>query len=81
MNGNSQRLCGYTRGQIGWSDIFVELRTADEAWAGTDDDVWIDIGDHAFVLDTVDHDDRERDNIEGYPIWAPWLRRTTSSAS
>ena len=76
MDGNSQRLCGYTRGQIGWSDLFVELRTADEAWAGTDDDVWIDIGDHTFVLDTVDHDDRERGNVEGYPIWAPWLQQT-----
>ena len=76
MDGNSQRLCGYTRGQIGWSDLFVELCTADEAWAGTDDDVWIDIGDHTFVLDTVDHDDRERGNVEGYPIWAPWLQQT-----
>ena len=75
MDGNAKRLCGYTRGQIGWSDLFVELRTADEQWAGTDDDVWIDIGDHVFTLDTVDHDDRERSNREGYPIWAPWLRR------
>jgi hypothetical protein len=75
MDGNSQRLCGYTRGQIGWSDLFVELQTADELWAGTDDDVTIDIGDHVFTLDTLDHDDRERGNREGYPIWAPWLRR------
>ena len=75
MDANTQRLCGYTRGHIGWSDLFVELGTADEPWAGTDDDVWIDIGDHAFVLDTPDFDDRERGNVEGYPIWAPWLRR------
>lgn len=75
MADNGHRLCSYTRGQIGWSDLFVELRTADESWAGTDDDVWIDIGDHEFVLDNTDIDDRERGNIQGYPIWAPWLRR------
>lgn len=75
MDDNGRRLCSYTRGQIGWSDLFVELRTADESWAGTDDDVWLDIGDHAFVLDNLDIDDRERNNIQGYAIWAPWLRR------
>ncbi|SIN77325.1 PLAT/LH2 domain-containing protein [Agromyces cerinus] len=75
MDGNSRRLCGYTRGQIGWGHLFVELTTADELWAGTDDDVWVDIGDHVFTLDTSDHDDRERGNREGYPVWAPWLRR------
>ncbi len=74
MDANTQRLCGYTRGQLGWSDLFVELTTADEAWAGTDDDVSIDLGDHTFVLDTPDHNDRERGNVEGYAIWAPWLR-------
>lgn len=76
MGANKRRICGYTRGQIGWSHLFVETKTADTLWAGTDDDVWIDIGDHVFVLDTSDHDDRERGNIEGYPIWAPWLRRS-----
>ncbi len=74
MGGNNLRICGYTRGQIGWSHLFVETRTGDVQWAGTDDDVWIDIGDHVFTLDTADHDDRERGNIEGYPIWAPWMR-------
>jgi hypothetical protein len=73
MDGNSRRLCGYTRGQIGWSHLFVETTTADVSWAGTDDDVWIDIGEQAFVLDTPDHDDRERDNREGYAIWSPEL--------
>jgi hypothetical protein len=68
-------LCAYTRGQIGWAPLFVELRTADEQWAGTDDDVWLDIGDRTFVLDTPDHDDRERGNIEGYAIWAPEVAR------
>jgi PLAT/LH2 domain len=75
MDQNSRRICAYTRGHIGWSDLFVELTTADVLWAGTDDDVWLDIGDRTFVLDTPDHDDRERDNREGYAIWAPDLRR------
>lgn len=75
MDGNSWRLCGYTRGQIGWSDLFVELTTADEWWAGTDDDVWIDIGDHTFELDSANHNDRESSNIEGYALWKPWLTR------
>lgn len=74
MDGNSRRLCNYTRGQIGWSTLFVELRTGNVTWAGTDDTVWIDIGDHVFQLDTPDHDDRERGNVEGYAIWAPYLQ-------
>ncbi|MCB1487378.1 MAG: hypothetical protein KDJ88_07965 [Bauldia sp.] len=76
MDGNSRRLCGYTRGQIGWSHIFVETTTADELWAGTDDDVWLDIGDRDFVLDTPDHDDRERNAREGYALWAPTVQRS-----
>ena len=75
MDGNSKRLCGYTRGQIGWSTLFVETTTGDVLWAGTDDDVWVDIGDREFVLDTSDFDDRERNAREGYPIWSPRLRR------
>jgi hypothetical protein len=75
MDQNSKRICPWTRGHIGWSHLFVELDTADEQWAGTDDDVWVDIGDRSFVLDTLDHDDRERNNRDGYPIWAPDLRR------
>lgn len=76
MDANSRRLCGYTRGHIGWSDLFVETTTADENWAGTDDDVWVDIGDRAFVLDTPDRDDRERGDREGYALWAPGLQRS-----
>jgi hypothetical protein len=75
MDGNARRLCAYTRGQIGWADLFVELTTADVLWAGTDDDVWLDIGDRTFVLDTADHDDRERNNREGYALSAPGLER------
>ncbi|MPZ15521.1 MAG: hypothetical protein GEU73_14060 [Chloroflexi bacterium] len=73
MDGNSRRRCAYTRGQIGWSHLFVELTTADELWAGTDDDVWLDIGDRTVVLDTPNHDDRERNNKEGYALWEPDL--------
>jgi|GEM_PF-1702308 len=69
MEGHDLRLCAYTRGQIGWSDIFVELWTEDEWYAGTDDDVWLDIGDRTFVLDTPGHNDRERGNREGHAIW------------
>jgi len=76
MDANSRRLCGYTRGHIGWSHLFVETTTADELWAGTDDDVWIDIGDRVFVLDTPDRDDRERGNVEGYALWSPGLQRS-----
>ena len=75
MDGNSRRLCGYTRGHIGWGTLFVETTTADEQWAGTDDDVWIDIGDRQFELDTPNHDDRERGNREGYALWSPGLQR------
>jgi hypothetical protein len=75
MNATSHRICAYTRGQIGWSHLFVETTTADELWAGTDDDVWIDIGEREFVLDTPDWDDRERDHREGYAIWSPGLAR------
>lgn len=76
MDANQRRLCGYTRGQIGWATVFVETTTADEQWAGTDDDVWFDIGDRQFVLDTPNHDDRERGNREGYALWSPGLQRS-----
>jgi hypothetical protein len=75
MDQNSKRICPWTRGHIGWSHLFVELTTADELWSGTDDDVWVDIGDRSFVLDTANHDDRERNSLDGYPTWAPDLRR------
>lgn len=70
MKDHELNLCQYTRGQIGWSDIFVELFTADELWAGTDDDVSLDIGTRTFNLDVPNHNDRERDNREGYALWA-----------
>jgi hypothetical protein len=69
MAENQHRICQYTRGQIGWSDIFVELFTDNDLWSGTNDDVWLDIGDRIYTLDTKNHDDRERGNREGYAIW------------
>ena len=68
MSSDAGRLCAYTQGQLGWSDLFVELTTADVGLAGTDDTVWLDIGDRTFVLDNPNHDDRERGNVEGYAL-------------
>lgn len=68
MDQNFRRLCEYTQGQIGWTDLFVELTTDDDLWAGTDDTVYLDIGDRVFELDTPAHDDRERGNVEGYAL-------------
>ncbi len=68
MDANYNRLCAYTKGQIGWGDMFVELTTGDIWWAGTDDTVWLDTGDRTFLLDTANHDDRERGNREGYAL-------------
>jgi hypothetical protein len=70
MTDLSRRMCNYTKGQIGWADdIFVELETANVMWAGTDDHVELDIGRRVFTLDTPHHNDRERNNREGYALW------------
>lgn len=68
MDSNQKRLCPWTQAHIGWADLFVELTTANDLWAGTDDTVRLDIGDRTFVLDTPNHDDRERDHIDGYAL-------------
>ena len=68
MDSNQKRLCPWTQAHIGWADLFAALTTVDEAWAGTDDDVWLDIGDRTFYLDTPNHDDRERNSIDGYAL-------------
>lgn len=73
MDQNSRRICPWTRGHVGWAQLFVELTTADVQWAGTDDTVTLDIGDRVFTLDTPDHDDRERNNVDGYALWVPDL--------
>ncbi|MFT3680931.1 MAG: PLAT/LH2 domain-containing protein [Ferruginibacter sp.] len=75
MAENQHRICNYTKGQIGWADLFIELWTADELWAGTDDDVSIDIGDRTFNIDTPDVDDFERGSRIGYALWAGGIRR------
>ena len=69
MDANDLHLCEYTKGQVGWCDIFVELWTSNDFWSGTDDAVSLDIGYRTFNLDTS-HDDRERGNHEGYALWA-----------
>lgn len=73
MDQNSRRICPWSRGHIGWAHLFVELTTADILWAGTDDDVTLDIGDRTFTLDTPAHDDRERNSRDAYPLWVPDL--------
>lgn len=70
MKNNELNICQYTRAQIGWSDIFVQLWTSNDWWSGTDDSVELDIGDRTFNLDTPDHDDRETGHREGYAVWA-----------
>ncbi len=70
MGHNAHRMCGFTRGQIGWSKLFVELWTGPVNGAGTDDDVVIDIGYQKFALDTSSWDDREMGYHEGYAIFA-----------
>jgi PLAT/LH2 domain len=73
MDQNTRRICPWSRGHVGWAQLFVELTTGDVNFAGTDDDVWLDIGDRVFELDTSGHDDRERNNRDGYPLWVPDL--------
>lgn len=68
MDGNDLRLCGYTQGHIGWADLLVEVTTADEADAGSSDEVWFDIGPQKFKLETPGHVDRQRGNVEAYPL-------------
>ncbi|MEJ0030057.1 MAG: PLAT/LH2 domain-containing protein [Bacteroidota bacterium] len=75
MAENQHRICHYTRGQIGWAHLFLELWTADVTWAGTDDDVSLDIGDRTYVIDTPDVDDFEKGSRIGYAIWDPGLTR------
>ena len=66
MNGKNYRICGYTQGQIGWADLLVEVETGTEWWSGTDDNVWLDIGEEEFELDIPDFNDRENGQIEAY---------------
>ena len=75
MDRNDLRICPFTRGHIGWSEIFVELRTSSDRLAGTNDDVWLDIGDRTFLLDTANHDDRESGRIDGYAVVAPGITK------
>ena len=61
-------ICEYTKGQIGWADIFVELTTDDEYYSGTKDNVWLDIGHRTYQL-SLDVRDKKRRDRDGYAIW------------
>ncbi len=69
MNGFERRLCAYTRAAIGWYDLFVELTTSTLSMAGTDDRLWLDLGDRVLPLDTWEHDDHEPSQRAGYCFW------------
>ncbi len=70
---NVYKLCNYSKGHLGWSHLFIETFTADEAKAGTTDDVWLDIGDKQYKLEN-DGDDREPGYRDGYAIWDESLK-------
>jgi hypothetical protein len=46
--------------------LIVEIRTLDEAFAGTDDSVHLQIGGRDFPLDDPDRDDFERNNTDRF---------------
>lgn len=69
MRDFSRTLCPHTRAQVGWADLFVELETAGAPMAGTDDRLWLDIGDRVLHLDAREHDDHEPKQIAGYCFW------------
>ena len=68
MAGKGDKICGWTRAQIGWSDIFLEVHTSGDLWSGSDDWAQLDIGDRTFNLNHPDHDDREAGDVDGYAI-------------
>ena len=63
-----RKICDWTRAQIGWAGLFVSLTTDGAQEAGTKDDVWLDIGDRAFLLRNPDYPDREPGNVAGYAL-------------
>ncbi len=67
MSGHMPEICAYTRGQIGWADLVVEVETADnEWWTGTDDDVEIDFGRITFNLDDANFNDFESSQTNAF---------------
>ena len=62
-------MCQYTRGQIGWADIFVEITTANDYWAGTSDNVFLDIGERGYLLERNYSDERERGTKDAYALF------------
>jgi hypothetical protein len=47
---NGLSLCSYTQGHIGWSDLFLEIKTHTLPDSGTTDALWLDIGERQFQL-------------------------------
>jgi hypothetical protein len=79
---SSLRLCGATRAHIGWGDVLCDVHTSNFAGAGTDDDVFYDVGEHQFLLDTPEDvydpahpavNDHERDTRGLYAFRRPEL--------
>jgi len=63
-------LCPYTQAQVGWAEVFVELKTSNAAYSGTDDAVELDIGPYQLPLHNFGHNSRERGAKEGYSFWS-----------
>lgn len=69
MNGFRRHICPHTRAMIGWADLFVEIETAGNGMAGTDDELWLDLGDRSLPLGTMEFDDFEPGHTVGYDFW------------
>lgn len=69
MGSGSRSLCGWSKAQLGWSDIFLEITTGNKAFAGTDNWVELDIGDRSFRLDQSNRNDFERHQKDAYAVW------------
>ena len=62
-------MCPYTRGQIGWADIFVIIETASNYYAGTSDNAFLDIGERSFLLQRNYSSERRRRYKDAYAIY------------
>lgn len=67
------------------TELTVEVKTKDKRFAGTDDDIHLQIGGHDFLLDNPDKDDFERGNTDVFRLAVPgrgldleWLRQLGS---
>ena len=51
--------------------LIVDIRTADERFAGTDDPVMLSIGGYSFPLDNPSRDDFERNRTDRFDLTLP----------